>query len=63
MAGFSLLHIFSGTNNIWTDGDNSPDVARGVTAVVGELRSRLPNSKILLLGILPRVNAEQTVSR
>jgi len=49
-----------GTNNIWSDGDNTADVARGVTAVVNELQTRLQNTKILLLGILPRVNAEQT---
>lgn len=42
-------------------GSNSEgDIARGVAAIVNELRSRLPRTKVLLLGVLPRNNAELT---
>jgi lysophospholipase L1-like esterase len=44
-----------GTNN---GGDSQDDVVRGITAIVEELRSRLPNAKILLLGVLPRSDTD-----
>lgn len=47
-----------GTNNIGSNDDAS--IARGVEANVAELRRRLPNMKILLLGILPRTDAAWT---
>ena len=41
-----------GTNNA---GSNTADeIAAGVTAIVKELRTRLPEAKILLLGVFPR---------
>jgi beta-glucosidase len=47
-----VIVLMIGTNNL---GSNMPDeIAQGVTAIVGELRRRLPASKILLLGIFPR---------
>ncbi|OXA42266.1 Platelet-activating factor acetylhydrolase IB subunit beta [Folsomia candida] len=48
-----------GTNNIW--GNTNFDIARGVAAIVSELRSRLPTTKILLLGVLPRHNVQTMV--
>lgn len=47
-----------GTNNIFDNDDNS--IAMGVVFNVLELRERLPNMKVLLLGILPRSNEELT---
>lgn len=35
-------------------------MARGISAIVDELRIRLPNSRILLLGVLPRNNSATT---
>jgi lysophospholipase L1-like esterase len=44
--------LMIGTNN---SGANTPEeIAQGVTAIVDELRKRLPNTKILLLGVFPR---------
>ena len=49
---------FEGTNNAgWYP---EPDIVRGVTYVVAELRWRLPQTKVLLLGILPRHDAQMT---
>ena len=45
--------LLIGTNNI-TVGDSPADIAQAVRAIVEEIRRRLPNTRILLLGILPR---------
>ena len=46
--------VMIGTNNSNGD-DNTPgQIAEGVAAIVKRLRERLPNTKILLLGIFPR---------
>ncbi len=41
-----------GTNN--TGACSAPDIAQGITAIVQEFQKRLPQAKILLLGIFPR---------
>ncbi|OXA38383.1 platelet-activating factor acetylhydrolase IB subunit beta [Folsomia candida] len=47
-----------GTNNL--DENTDVDIARGIASIVTELRSRLPETKVLLLGILPRENSVMT---
>lgn len=47
-----LVVIMIGTNNSSTC--EAADIAAGITAIVAELNKRLPQSKILLLGIFPR---------
>lgn len=47
-----VVVLMIGTNNA---GSNSAeDIAAGVTAIVKELRTRLPEAKVLLLGVFPR---------
>jgi lysophospholipase L1-like esterase len=47
-----VIVLMIGTNN---SSDNTPDeIAQGVTAIVHDLRERLPKSRILLLGVFPR---------
>lgn len=47
-----LAVVMIGTNN---SGDDTPeDIAAGITAIVEKLRTKLPATKILLLGIFPR---------
>ena len=47
-----VVVLMIGTNNL---GRNSaPEIVEGITAIVKEFRSRLPESKILLLGVFPR---------
>ncbi|HEY2828193.1 MAG TPA: GDSL-type esterase/lipase family protein [Pirellulales bacterium] len=47
-----LAVIMIGTNNV---GSNTPeDVAEGIKAIVQKVREKLPETKILLLGIFPR---------
>jgi lysophospholipase L1-like esterase len=47
-----VVVLMIGTNNM---GSNSaPEIVEGITAIVKDFRSRLPKSKILLLGIFPR---------
>jgi beta-glucosidase len=44
--------LLIGTNNvIWNEAD---DIARGVRAIVLELERRLPQTRVLLLALLPR---------
>ena len=47
-----LVVMMIGTNN--TGNCSAPDIALGIEAIVLELNKRLPQSKILLLGIFPR---------
>jgi lysophospholipase L1-like esterase len=51
--------LLIGTNNCGNEDDgkprnSTPEIVAGVTAIVSELRSRMPESKILLFGIFPR---------
>jgi len=55
----SVCVIKIGTNNLGANTDN--DIAMSVVFEVNELRERLPNMKILLLGVLPRNNEANTV--
>jgi lysophospholipase L1-like esterase len=43
--------LLIGTNNV---GFSADDIAAGITAIVKELRKRLPETKVLLLGVFPR---------
>lgn len=45
--------VLIGSNNLAV-GQSPSAVARGVTRIVNELQTRLPQSRILLLGLLPR---------
>src|SRR5262245_10460605 len=47
-----VVVLMIGTNN--ASGNTPDEIAQGITAIVGELRKRLPKSKILLLGVFPR---------
>jgi len=51
--------LLIGTNNCGNEDDGkprntTPEIIEGVATIVRELRTRLPESKILLLGIFPR---------
>jgi beta-glucosidase len=47
-----LAVLMIGTNNI---GSNSPEeIAEGVKAIVEKLRAKLPETKVLVLGVFPR---------
>jgi lysophospholipase L1-like esterase len=54
-----VVVLLIGTNNAGNEDNGkprntTPEIIEGVTAVVSELRARLPESKILLFGIFPR---------
>ncbi len=54
-----LVVLKIGTNNLYSDHNAGTDeeVADGITAIVKALRTKLPKTKVLLLGLLPRQNA------
>lgn len=50
-----VLVLMIGTNNLHSRQGNTPaQTAEGVGCIVSELRKRLPQTKILLLGVFPR---------
>ncbi len=53
-----LVVLKIGTNNLYNDLNSGSDeeIADGITKIVSTLREKLPNTKILLLGVLPRQN-------
>jgi beta-glucosidase len=46
--------VMIGTNNSNKDDNTETDILEGVTAIVQQIRTRQPDTKILLLGIFPR---------
>ena len=48
-----LVVLLIGINNIGNDNASSGEVRDGVSAVIGRICSKLPDAKILLLGLLP----------
>lgn len=51
----SLVVLMIGSNNFGHASDERPEwVTSGVSAIVGELRHRLPDAQLLVLGVLPR---------
>lgn len=49
-----LAVIMIGTNNVGHRQDPPAETAAGIKTIVGELRKRLPKTKLLLLAIFPR---------
>lgn len=49
-----LIVIMIGTNNVGHGSSNAAQTSDGVRAIVAKLRSSLPQTKILLLGVFPR---------
>lgn len=49
--------LMIGTNNSNGDDYTAEQIADGITAIVRRLRSQLPNTKILILGVFPRGQA------
>ncbi len=49
-----LVVLLIGTNNISTRDESTEDTAAGIQAIVARLRERIPTTRLLLLGILPR---------
>lgn len=50
-----VIVLMIGTNNLYMY--SADEICEGVTAILNELNDRLPASKILLLGILPRAKS------
>lgn len=49
-----LVVLLIGTNNLDQGNNSSADTAHGIATIVSALLTNLPNTKILLLGLLPR---------
>ncbi len=55
--------LLIGTNNLGLEGDTPADAVKGVEAVVGSVRKKAPDAKILLLAIFPRDKKPDTAMR
>jgi len=53
--------LMIGTNNSNAEDNTVGQIADGVTAIVGKLRERLPETKILLIPIFPRAENPSTI--
>lgn len=53
-----LVVLKIGTNNLYDDHNAGTDeeIARGIEAIVKRIREKLPKTRVLLLGVLPRQN-------
>ena len=49
-----LVVLMIGTNNSNREDNTAEEIADGIKAIVGKLRTKLPSTKILVLGIFPR---------
>jgi lysophospholipase L1-like esterase len=58
-----VVVVMIGTNNIGNSKMSPEETAQGVTTLVTAIRHKLPNSKILLLGIFPRENRSDELLR
>lgn len=62
LAGISpkVIVVMIGVNNIWP-GYSSADTAKGIAAIHQQLREKQPESRILLLGVLPIFDAQDGI--
>ncbi len=51
-----VIVILIGINNLYASPDSAEDVAKGITTIVNCAKAKLPDTKILLLGIFPCFN-------
>jgi lysophospholipase L1-like esterase len=54
-----VVVLMIGTNN--ADSATAEEIAQGITAIVHELRHRLPKARILLLGVFPRRDKPEAI--
>jgi len=52
--------VMIGTNNSNKDDNTEGEILAGVTAIINQIRARLPETKIILLGIFPRAKTFST---
>jgi lysophospholipase L1-like esterase len=54
-----LAVLMIGTNNSNGEDNTAEEIADGIKAICAEMRAKLPKTKILILAIFPRGDAEQ----
>lgn len=58
-----VVVLMIGTNNSGPKGNTGEQIGEGIIAVVHKLREKLPQTKILVLGIFPRAKDDPAVSK
>lgn len=54
-----LVVLMIGVNNLWTGKNTGEEITGGIRAIVEKLRAKLPQTKVLVLGVLP-IGATET---
>lgn len=55
-----VIVLMIGVNNIFTNTGTDEDIAKGIEAIVAQIQTKSPGTKILLLGVLPLGNSSQS---
>lgn len=58
-----LVVLLIGVNNLWSGKNTGEEIAAGTKAIVQKLRTKLPQSKVLVLGVLPMGAMEKESGR
>jgi lysophospholipase L1-like esterase len=58
-----VVVLMIGVNNLWSGKNTGEEIAGGVRAIVEKLRAKLPQSKVLVLGVLPIGDKSEDIGR
>lgn len=58
-----VVVLMIGVNNLWSGKNSGEEIAGGVRAIVEKLRAKLPQTKVLLLGVLPIGDKSEDIGR
>lgn len=58
-----LVVLMIGVNNIWSGRNSGEEIAAGTRAVVEKLRAKLPQTRVLVLGVLPVAAQPEDIGR
>lgn len=58
-----VVVVMIGTNNAGLNRHEPEDIAAGIEAICGRLKQKVPQAKILLLGIFPKGHGQDTVDK
>jgi lysophospholipase L1-like esterase len=58
-----VVVLMIGVNNLWSGKNTGEEVAGGIRAIVEKLRAKLPQTKVLVLGVLPIGDKAEDIGR
>jgi lysophospholipase L1-like esterase len=58
-----VVVLMIGVNNLWSGKNTGEEIAGGIRSIVEKLRAKLPQTKVLILGVLPIGDKSEDVGR